>query len=114
MVATHLEQQLVRVAGLPDHVDLGLPEQPREAFAKQRRVVGDYRPRRAGVAAHAAERRKLVREPVGAELEDPLRVGQASELVYSDLAHCRAGAARGPRGDEHLPSVPGLQMRDAR
>ena len=108
MVAPHLEQQLVGVARLPDHLDLGLAEQPREAFAQQRRVVGDHRPRHAGVPAHTAERRERVRKPVGTKLEDPLGLGQASELVDADLGRRGTQAARCVLGDEHLAAVSGL------
>ena len=87
VVAAYLEHQLVRVSRLPDDLDLGVLEQPREPFAQQGRVVGDHRGEPALVHADVAERRELGVEIVGDELEDPLRLAQPAEVELTELAY---------------------------
>ena len=58
-------------------------------------------------AARAAQRGKVVWEPVGDELEDALGLRQACKLVAAEIAHGRLGECGRAGRQEHLAAVAG-------
>ena len=108
VVAAHLQQQLVGGPGLADDLDPGLGQQPRQALPQQRRVLGDHRPQAVIVGPDVPERRKVLVQIVGEQLEDLLGLRQPPELEGAEVDRRRLDQARRRLRGQHLPTVAGL------
>ncbi len=77
-------------------------ERPSAISSSTSRSLGDSR------GAHVAERGELIREVVGDQLIDQLRLAQASELEPAELAYGQVDCCRRLLRGQDMPAVAGL------
>src|SRR5206468_9083977 len=85
LVHADVAQQIVGRAALGDDLEAGVLEQARYPLTQQDRVVGEDYAHAAEPSARGAERGKPGRQPGRVELEEPLRLVDAGQLVIAEI-----------------------------
>ncbi len=109
-----MAEQVVGGSALGDDLEAGVLEQPRNALTQENRVVGEDYAHAAKTSTRGAERRKPGGKARNAELEQPLGLVDAGQLVLAEVVHFVCGVERvaRPLGDEDLTAA--SRLRDSR
>ena len=108
LVHRDMAQQVLGIPRLCDDVEACVPEQARDAFTQEHRVIGEYDAYGRGARARA-QGREVAAQARLLELEDSLGLGQVGQQPEAEVAQFPGGRELGRGGlrDDDLTAVAG-------